>query len=48
LDELPADIRFQVSLPTPLAVINQFNSPKHAARVEGPYETAVVRVRSPD
>jgi hypothetical protein len=41
--QLPAGVRFQVSLPTPLAVINPFVSLKDAARVEGPYERAMLR-----
>jgi methionine synthase II (cobalamin-independent) len=41
--ELPPNVRFQVSLPTPFAVINPFISPKDAFSVEGPYEAAVVR-----
>jgi methionine synthase II (cobalamin-independent) len=41
--QLPAGVRFQVSLPTPLAVINPFCSPKDAGRIEGPYESAMLR-----
>jgi hypothetical protein len=41
--QLPPHVRFQVSLPTPLAVINPFVSLKDAARVEGPYEAAMLR-----
>jgi hypothetical protein len=40
---LPADVRFQVSLPTPLAVVIPFVSPKDMQRVEGPYEEAMLR-----
>ena len=40
---LPADVRFQVSLPTPLAVVLPFISPKNVLRVEGPYEEAMLR-----
>ncbi len=41
--QLPAEVRFQVSLPTPLAVINPFVSLKDAGVVEGPYESAMLR-----
>jgi methionine synthase II (cobalamin-independent) len=41
--ELPADVRFQVSLPTPLAIINPFCVMRDAAAVEGPYESAMLR-----
>jgi len=41
--ELPADVRFQVSLPTPLAVINPFCIMRDAPAVEGPYESAMLR-----
>ena len=40
---LPPGVRFQVSLPTPLAVINPFVSLKDSPRVEGPYENAMLR-----
>jgi methionine synthase II (cobalamin-independent) len=40
---LPAGVRFQVSLPTPLAVINPFVSMKDSLRVEEPYERAMLR-----
>jgi methionine synthase II (cobalamin-independent) len=43
LGQLPADVRFQVSLPTPFAVINPFISPKDAPQVEGPYADAMLR-----
>jgi hypothetical protein len=43
LGQLPAKVRFQVSLPTPFAVINPFISPKDALAVEGPYEAAMLR-----
>ena len=41
--EIPADVRFQVSLPTPLAIINPFCVMRDAAAVEGPYESAMLR-----
>jgi hypothetical protein len=41
--ELPADVRFQVSLPTPLAVINPFCVMRDAPAIEGPYESAMLR-----
>ena len=41
--ELPSDVRFQVSLPTPLAVINPFLVMRDASVVEGPYESAMLR-----
>ena len=41
--QLPPNVRFQVSLPTPLAVINPFVSLTDAPRVEGPYEAAMLR-----
>jgi hypothetical protein len=41
--ELPADVRFQVSLPTPLAVINPFCVSRDALAIEGPYESAMLR-----
>jgi hypothetical protein len=40
--ELPADVRFQVSLPTPLAVINPFCVMRDALAIEGPYESAML------
>jgi hypothetical protein len=40
---LPAGVRFQVSLPTPFAVINPFLAAKDAATVEAPYEAAMLR-----
>ena len=40
---LPAGVRFQVSLPTPLAVINPFLTPKDALAVEPSYEAAMLR-----
>jgi hypothetical protein len=43
LGQLPPNVRFQVSLPTPFAVINPFISPKDAFAVEGPYELAMLR-----
>ena len=41
LGQLPAGVRFQVSLPTPIAVILPF-CPKDAGAIEGPYETAML------
>jgi len=41
--ELSADVRFQVSLPTPLAVINPFCVVRDAPAIEGPYEQAMLR-----
>jgi len=41
--QLPPHVRFQVSLPTPFAVINPFVSPEDALVVEGPYEAAMLR-----
>ena len=41
--ELPGGVRFQVSLPTPLAVINPFCVMRDAPAVEGPYESAMLR-----
>ena len=41
--QLPDGVRFQVALPTPLAVINPFCSPKDAIAIEGPYESAMLR-----
>jgi hypothetical protein len=40
--QLPAHCRFQVALPTPMAVINPFCG-RHALLVEGPYEKAMLR-----
>jgi methionine synthase II (cobalamin-independent) len=40
---LPPDVRFQVSLPTPFAVINPFCAAKDAPIVERAYEEAMVR-----
>jgi hypothetical protein len=40
---LPPGVRFQVSLPTPLAVINPFLAPKDALTVEPAYEAAMLR-----
>ena len=41
--ELPASVRFQVSLPTPFAVIYPFCSPKDEAVIESAYEQAMLR-----
>jgi hypothetical protein len=40
---LPGDVRFQVSLPTPLAVINPFVASNDALAVEPAYEEAMFR-----
>src|SRR6185437_16147612 len=40
--ELPATVKFQVSLPTPMAVIYPFCVTGDAALVEKPYETAML------
>jgi hypothetical protein len=42
LGQLPPECRFQVALPTPLAIINPFCG-KAAPLVEGPYEKAMLR-----
>jgi hypothetical protein len=41
--ELPAGVRFQVSLPTPIAVINTFCTPEAAPDVMPAYEAAMLR-----
>src|SRR5215831_10179063 len=41
--DLPPDVRFQVSLPTPFAVINPFCAPKDALAIEPAYEDAILR-----
>jgi len=41
--ELPTSVRFQVSLPTPFAVIYPFCSPKDEAVIESAYEKAMLR-----
>ena len=41
--ELAPQTRFQVSLPTPLAVINPFCIPQDALKIEPPYEQAMLR-----
>lgn len=41
--ELPAKVRFQVSLPTPFAVINAFCAPQDRAAIEKAYEEAMLR-----
>ena len=43
LGQLPPDVRFQVSLPTPLAVILPFVARKDLSPIEGPYEQAMLR-----
>jgi methionine synthase II (cobalamin-independent) len=40
---LPATVRFQVSLPTPFAVIQPFCAPEHRSAIEDPYENAMIR-----
>ena len=42
-DELPADVRFQVCLPTPLAVTYTFCSQKDVVAIEKAYEKAMIR-----
>ena len=41
--EIPADVRFQVSLPTPLAPVSQFVAEGDKAAVEPAYEEALLR-----
>jgi methionine synthase II (cobalamin-independent) len=41
--ELPAHVRFQVSLPTPIAVINSFCVPDDAPKILPAYEQAMLR-----
>jgi len=41
--ELPANVRFQVSLPTPIAVINTFCIPTDAPKVLPAYEAAMLK-----
>jgi hypothetical protein len=41
--ELPAGVRFQVALPTPIAVINTFCTPDDAPRILPAYEQAMLR-----
>jgi hypothetical protein len=41
--EIPADMRFQVSLPTPLAPVSQFVAERDKAAVEPAYEQALLR-----
>ena len=40
---IPAHVRFQVSLPTPLAPVSAFIDPEHQAQVEPIYEARVLR-----
>ncbi|HVF79025.1 MAG TPA: class I SAM-dependent methyltransferase [Solirubrobacteraceae bacterium] len=40
---IPAHVRFQVSLPTPLAPVSAFIDPEHQALVEPVYEACVLR-----
>lgn len=40
---IPSHVRFQLSLPTPLAPITAFMAPEHRALIEPPYEAAVLR-----
>lgn len=41
--DLPPGVRFQVSLPTPFAVVNPFCAPKDRAAIEPAYEIAMLR-----
>jgi hypothetical protein len=41
--QLPSGVRFQVSLPTPFAVINPFCAPQEAGLIEPAYEQAMLR-----
>jgi hypothetical protein len=41
--ELPPNVRFQVSLPTPIAVINSFCVPQDAPKILPAYEQAMLR-----
>ena len=41
--QLPADVRFQVSLPTPMAVAGPFISPKDEPTIESAYGRAMLR-----
>jgi hypothetical protein len=41
--DLPSSVRFQVSLPTPLAVINPFCTPEDAPKILPVYEQAMLR-----
>jgi methionine synthase II (cobalamin-independent) len=41
--QLPAGVRFQVSLPTPFAVVTPYCEPKDARVIEAAYETAMLR-----
>jgi hypothetical protein len=41
--EIPAGVRFQVSLPTPMAVINSFCVPEDAQKILPAYEQAMIR-----
>lgn len=41
--ELPPNVRFQVSLPTPIAVINTFCTPDDAPKILPAYEQAMLR-----
>jgi len=43
LGQLPSDVRFQVSLPTPFAVINPYCLPPDATTIEPAYEKAMIR-----
>jgi hypothetical protein len=40
---VPADVRFQVSLPTPLAVVSAYIEPRHQAGIEPCFEEAMRR-----
>ena len=41
--KLPGDLRFQVSLPSPVACVNAFIHHDHRTALEGPYEEALLR-----
>jgi hypothetical protein len=41
--DIPHEVRFQVSLPTPMAVINSFCIPDHAQKILPAYEEAMLR-----
>ncbi len=40
---IPSHVRFQVSLPTPVATVFTFAAPQFRAALEGPYEAALLR-----
>ncbi len=41
--ELPKDVRFQVCLPTPLAVVNSFSTTEDGPAIERAYEKAMIK-----